>query len=442
MHESLDGMTRRPFLARIMTCLGAGVLGVHARGADGPRKFRVRREVFLTTPKAGVGVLAASYYTRPTGAELFCRHRYMSRSDTTDRSFLRFSQSNGRDWTEAIEVVAAERREGGTFRRSPSCNIVDPTTGSLIEFRIEGLFAEDQPLARLRGWYISYAISNDGGRTWIEEQPVVHRGAEYSAPHPLPGVWQGKNCAYIGDTASVPIALSDRTLVVPVQIVPLGPDGKLFNPAGGYTFTQAAALIGRWGARKKLEWELSTPVDADPELSTRGMIEPTIAALNGGRLLMVMRGSNDRKPAVFAGRWVSFSSDGARTWTKPAYWTYEDGDRFHSPSSCSQLLSHSSGRLFWLGNITPNNPVGNRPRYPFVIGEVNRDNGALRRDTVTVIDDRGGGDGELLSLSNFYAREDRETREIVLHMSRQGTKSTATKADFTADAYLYRIEVG
>jgi hypothetical protein len=435
-------MIRRIFLDRVVATLTAAALGVRARGAEGALKFRVQREVFLKTPKPGVTVLAASYYTRPSGVELLCRHHYMSRSDTSDRAFLRFSHDNGSEWSDSTEVVVAEQRDGGTFRRSPSCNLVDPTTGSFIEFRIEGLFPSDQPLARLRGWSISYAVSKDGGRSWAEERPVIHKGAEFSITHPLPGVWHGKNCAYIGDSASVPIALTDGTILVPIQIVPLGADGKLYNPAGGYTYTQAAVLRGRWSVTGNLEWELSTPVDAEPELSSRGMIEPTIAPLNDGRLLMVMRGSNDRSPEVFAGRWASFSTDGGRTWSKPAYWTFTDGNRFHSPSACSQLLSHSSGRLFWLGNITPTNPVGNRPRYPFVIGEVDRGSGNLRRDTVTVVDDRGPDDGELLSLSNFYAREDRETREIVLHMSRQGTKSTAAKADFTADAYFYRIHVG
>jgi hypothetical protein len=434
-------MKRRSFLAAVTTAASVINCGIRARAAERSRRFRARRELFLPSPAAGVAVLASSYYTRPTGVDLLCRHHYMSRSDTSDRALLRFSHDNGRSWSEVIEVAAAEQRDGGTFRRSAATKLIDPTTGWLIEFRIQGLFPKDEPLARLRGWSIHYAISKDAGRSWVEEAPVIHQGAEYSEAHPLPGVWHGKNCAYIGDIASVPIALTDGTLIVPIQIVPLAADGTLFNPAGGYTYTQAAVLRGRW-VRGSLQWELSSPVEADPELSTRGMIEPTVGALDDGRLLMVMRGSNDRKPAVFGGRWASFSSDGGRTWTKPAYWTYEDEQRFYSPSACSQLLRHSSGRLFWLGNITPRNPVGNRPRYPFVLGEVNRASGRLRKDTVSVMDDREPGDGELLTLSNFLAREDRETGEIVLHMSRLGTRSTAVKADFTASAFLYRIDVG
>ena len=38
--------------------------------------------------------------------------------------------------------------------------------------------------------------------------------------------------------------------------------------------------------------------------------------------------------------------------------TYADGGDFYSPSACSQLVLHSSGRLFWIGNIAPQNPNG------------------------------------------------------------------------------------
>lgn len=440
-----EEVSRRAFLQHAARAASLGALAsmaTRSRASEPAVAFKVRRELFLKSPGPGTGVGGSSYYTRRDGLELLGRHRYSTRSDTSDHAFLRFSPDNGRTWTEPREVFTVERRAGGTFRRSVSSGIVDPTTGSLIEFRIEGLFEKDHPLDRLRGYSITYGLSRDGGRTWAVEAPIVHRGAEHSADHPLPGVWKGRNCAYIGDLGSAPLALADRTLLLPIQIVPLGPDGKLFNPGGGYTFTQAAVLRGSWDADRKLGWEMSSVVEADPAKSTRGMIEPTLAVLADGRLIMVMRGSNDRKPEAFGGKWISFSNDAGRTWTPPRLWTYTDGVPFHSPSACSQLVPHSSGRLFWLGNITPSNPIGNRPRYPFVIGEVDRRNGLLRKETVTIIDDRGPGDGELLALSNFYAREDRESREIVVHMSRQGAKSTAAKADFTADAYLYRVAVG
>ncbi len=438
-------MDRRRFIQQLAGAASLGALAITRARAGAARpvgRFQVRREVFLKSPAPGTAVGASSYYTQRGGGELLSRHRYSTRSDTSDHAFLRFSPDNGRTWTDAQEVFTVEQRKGGTFRRSVSSGLVDPTTGALLEFRIEGLFEKDEPLARLRGYSISYGLSHDGGRTWAVESPVIHQGAEFSVEHPLPGVWRGKNCAYIGDLGSAPLALAEGTLLLPIQIVPLGADGKLFNPGGGYTFTQAAVLRGAWTAGKTLIWEMSTVVEADPALSTRGMIEPTVAELAGGRLLMVMRGSNDKKPQAFGGKWWSLSSDAGRTWSQPQLWKYTDGEPFYSPSACSQLVPHSSGRLFWLGNITPTNPLGNRPRYPFVIGEVDRQSGLLHRESVTVVDDRRPDDGELLTLSNFFGREDRESHEIVVHLSRQGAKSTARKADFSADAYLYRITLG
>jgi hypothetical protein len=131
------------------------------------------------------------------------------------------------------------------------------------------------------------------------------------------------------------------------------------------------------------------------------------------------------------------STDGGHHWTAPQPWTYHDSEPFFSPSACSQLLRHSSGRLFWLGNITPENPRGNRPRYPFVIGEVNRSTGLLMRTTVRTIDNLQPGEDPVLSLSNFHAREDRRTREIALHM----TRLFARPQGWEGDAYLYRITV-
>src|SRR5690606_29493346 len=111
---------------------------------------------------------------------------------------------------------------------------------------------------------------------------------------------------------------------------------------------------------------------------------PTIARLGDGRLLMVMRGSNDTWPPQELGdperylpgyKWHSLSDDGGRTWSTPAPWTDTNGRNFYSPSSCSQLVPHSSGRLFWFGNVTPRNPIGNGPRYPMAMAEVDTKSG-------------------------------------------------------------------
>ena len=236
----------------------------------------------------------------------------------------------------------------------------------------------------------------------------------------------------MGDLASRPLAMPDGSFLLPIEISPAGEDGKLLNPGGGYTWHESAVLHARWNGQK-LEWEMSDVLRGDPERSTRGVCEPTIARLAKNRLMMVMRGSNDRKPELTSVRWVSYSDDGGWTWTRPAPWTYSDGSPLLSPSSCSQLLEHSSGRLFWLGNLSSANPRGNRPRYPFWIGEVDRGPGLLIRGRTTILDDLAPGEDPVLSLSNFYAREDRQTREICIHMTRLFALEKAWRGDADVD---------
>jgi hypothetical protein len=159
---------------------------------------------------------------------------------------------------------------------------------------------------------------------------------------------------------------------------------------------------------------------------------------------MVMRGSNDRRPELPASKWCAFSPDGGETWTSPAPWSDEQGQPVVSPSSCSQLVPWPDGRLFWLGNATATNPVGNLPRYPFVIAEVNPRTGALIRGSLTIIDDRQAGDDPALNLSNFYARHDRATGHLLLHLTRLFARpqpADKRQRDWTADALLYRLEL-
>jgi hypothetical protein len=104
-----------------------------------------------------------------------------------------------------------------------------------------------------------------------------------------------------------------------------------------------------------------------------------------------------------------------------------------------------SGTLYWIANITSEPPDGNRPRYPLVIAEVDEAIPAIRRGTVTVIDDRRPGEGKMLALSNFSVFENRETHRLELSMSRYSASVDDPEKDpegmYDADCYRYVIEV-
>ena len=49
----------------------------------------------------------------------------------------------------------------------------------------------------------------------------------------------------LGDVASLPLTLPDRTILQPAIVSPLGPEGGLYSPTGGYTYTDEVVLHGR-----------------------------------------------------------------------------------------------------------------------------------------------------------------------------------------------------
>jgi hypothetical protein len=414
-------LTRREFLTT-----SAAVLAV---ARDGVAREHVSREIFLRSPGKGTAVSACAYYTQCSGGAMVSVEGRSSRSDTTDAVYCRKSADYGHTWSEPTERKIREKRPEGTWRLAPRAGYVDPHTGRYLEFWNEAVLPTDNPLEGLRQWNVFYSVEG------VAHQ-VIHEGPEFDPRHPLPGVFTGKNCVMLGDVPCLPITLKDGSILLPVQITPLDASGKLYNPGGGYTYTDVAILHAHWKGNS-LQWQMAELIKGDPARSTRGMDEGTLGALADGRLIVVMRGSNHRKPQLPGYRWISYSHDGGWHWTAPAPWTYSSGEPFYSPSSCSQLLRHSNGRLYWLGNICRENPNNDLPRRPFYVGEVDQHTGLLIRKSLIVVDDVEPGDDPILMLSNFYAREDRETRQIALHM----TRMFALKDGWVGDAYLYRVDV-
>ena len=160
------------------------------------------------------------------------------------------------------------------------------------------------------------------------------------------------------------------------------------------------------------------------------LMEPEAAELENGDVFVVWRGSDT--PETPGRKWFSLSTDGGRTLGPVRELAYDDGSRFYSPSSYHRMIRHGvTGRLYWIGNVCAEPPRGNSPRYPLVIAEVDEILPALKRGTVSAIDDRRPGQGPEVQYSNFSLLEDRETHELELYLTDYGADP--------ADCHRYRL---
>ena len=169
-------------------------------------------------------------------------------------------------------------------------------------------------------------------------------------------------------------------------------------------------------------------------------MEAEPAELQDGRVLVVWRGSNTAKTA--GRKWYAVSRDAGLTFSPPAEWKYDDGSSFYSPSSYHRMIRHSvTGKLYWIGNIRWQPPSGNSPCYPLVIAEVDERIPALRKNTVTAIDDRHPDQPAWLQFSNFSLLEDRETHRLELQLTTFGQEHRVgdPRNVYTADNWKYAL---
>ncbi|HOF90066.1 MAG TPA: sialidase family protein, partial [Armatimonadota bacterium] len=204
----------------------------------------ITRETFVPSPGPGIAAHAGSFYATPSGPELVSIHAHMSRSDTCDVAYQRLSPDNGRTWSAPVEIVTGERRPEGTFRRHLRAGYADPVSGRYLAFRTEGILPTDDPLEGMRQWQLHYTVSADGGASALADAQIIQDG--YTADHPFPDVYRGRNCVMLGDLTCVPLSLPDGSLLVPAQSSVLGEDGALYAPPGGFTYTDAFIIRGQW----------------------------------------------------------------------------------------------------------------------------------------------------------------------------------------------------
>lgn len=413
----------------------------------------VRREPYLGSPRKGVAAIVMMRYVGPGLRREEWRCNEVS-SDWSDSIRRRVSEDNGRTWA-PWQVVYHEYPTQGDYTReqSPGEVCYDPVSGRLVQTVYHRLLQGEPAKAMEVIWsgnklfwdHLFYQVSEDGGLSWGELRQLQYEsGLAYD-----PDDWSNPgfllaNEAYLGGMTALPNGSVIVTATVPVpyrdaedQKYPaIYPNGAREGCVGG-----VVCFIGRWNApRKEHDWNVSAPVFVPRRVSTRGLVESDLSQLTDGRLLMIMRGSNTGlDPVANPGRkWMATSPDGGLTWSPVTDLGYDTGEQFYSPASFLRTIrSSKTGKLYWIGNISATPPDGDRPRYPLQIAEVDETIPALKRDTVTIIDDRQPN-APPVQLSNFSVLENRETLEMELYMSRYGERGTGPDAA-TADAYKYTL---
>lgn len=393
------------------------------------------RTLIWPQPERGTMPFDLAGYLHSSGLEMV-RTRFTERtSDIYDEGQKCYSPDNGKTWSRWEPVVMSRHLPAGVLRTMEGSLAHDRYTGRSILMVLEGLFPHNQADDALVGastYYNKYRVHETGSRAPLYEQWLIQKGC--TREHPLENVWIGKNSM----DAMMPLFTSGGRILLPLQITTLGPDGKIANPGGGFTWTEIQLLVGQWRDQGQIEWNAGANIKMRPDQSTRGAIEPTLAEFADGRILMVFRASNDVDPAMPGYKWCCVSHDGGLTWTDPQPWRYSDGTTFFSPSSNPQLTMHSNGKVYWNGHLTTVNPEGNDPRYPLVIGEVDPKSLMLIRDSVLTIDTRQPHEPKSISMHRAGQYEDRQTGEIVLYVTR-AKYNQDTGAAYEGDAWEYRI---
>ena len=207
---------------------------------------------------------------------------------------------------------------------------------------------------------------------------------------------------------------------------------------------EVGLLIGEFGESGEITWRVGNAVPCEFEKSSRGMCEGTVMELADGRLAMVLRGSNAHWPDKPGYKWLSFSSDGGESWSEVMPLPCDDGSTLESSATGSALFrSIKNGKLHWIGNlcIHGERPNGNMPRSPLVIAEVQEEPFALRRDTITIIDQRAAHEDNQVQMSNFRFYEDRVKGDVVLYLTRYSERGTQGLDWMKADNYQYRVSI-
>ncbi len=368
-----------------------------------------------------------------TGAGLsMIEHRVVqTESDFNAVTENRISDDNGRTWSKYTADEMYFKKDGEKeILRVVGETVPNHVTRHIIRLVMERVFLHEHKAVYKKYWstgvmdwrdHTYIEVSRDNGKTFPKKYLLSYEkntGIDY-------------NHGYYGTNIEVS---SDGTILTGIS-APLEAVCRAYSlNANDYSLspiiTKAVMVFALVFSKANDCYEvlLLNPIIVTDEKSSRGLLEPNVILLKDGVLMVESRGSNvitegwntRMKKGMPSYRWLSFQ-DGTGKFSEPKPMAYENDEKFYSPSSISKWLRHSvNGKLYWIGNIVPEIPEGNRPRYPLCIAEFNEEKRRLIKESVMTIDDRLPGEGVLIQHSNFAFYEDRETHVMHVEYSRLG----------------------
>jgi hypothetical protein len=392
-----------------------------------PPIITVEKALYRAQPRANAAALVRRMYAGPQG-EMLEIQSVEARDDVPTEESIRFSSDHGRTWSDPRpEAPVANVFKGVEVLQYANCGMLyDPQSELLVSLWLRQIVHGGR-------WnnFTYVRVSRDGGRTWSEPRQLRYEpGPDFDPADPLKPEFLARNQAYIGNNI---IRHSNGALITGVAHA--NAEGDSENESRPWKMA-ALCFIGKWDrSAGGYRWTPGARVEISPAQSARGLMEPEVAELKDGRVLVVWRGSDT--PETPGRKWFSVSADGGRTLAPVREWRYDDGTPFYSPSSYQRMIRHSANRkLYWVGNISPVPPAANAPRHPLVIAEVDETAPALKRNTVTLIDTKQPMDGPELQLSNFALYENRETHALELFLTAYG-RQPGMENWMNADCYRY-----
>lgn len=369
----------------------------------------IYRELYAPPAAANVAQnIAVSYVDGElTREELWCTER---ESDAPHEHKRRLSHDNGRTWSEFERIetqVNLQRPDGGiaTYHCSPYFDLNARRLYRILLRRLwpgMKLYTYDWQTGEHRFNDHVFTLEPDGRELLLKYED----GPEFDPEHPFDPTFCATNRAYPGSGMTF---APDGTAYYPIVC---------YRPGKQYSFKRGGVRL-MLRAPRTGQWSASEPQYIDASRSSRGLLEPDVALLRNGHLLVVCRGSDT--PTTPGRKWMCVSTDGGRTLSPIEEFRWNDGSQFYSPSSFHRFFrARRNGKLYWIGNIVPEPPRGNEPRHPLFIAEVDESKAALTKETLVMVDDRREGEPVAVQLSNWSQIENRETLDWEFYLTRIG----------------------